>query len=95
MPSRAELIAAYRSDEEIRREIGADVLIYQDLEALKNSVHAVNPALTRFDTSCFDGLYITGDISPDYLASVESARGKPGRDDSEGGQLDLNLVTSE
>jgi amidophosphoribosyltransferase len=96
MPSRAELIAAYRNDEEIRREIGADVLIYQDLDALKRSVHAVNPALTRFDTSCFDGQYITGDISADYLAGVESARSKPAaHSDGEGGQLDLNLVTSE
>jgi amidophosphoribosyltransferase len=97
MPSRAELIAAYRNDEEIRHEIGADVLIYQDLEALKKAVHVVNPALTRFDTSCFDGQYITGDISPDYLVSVENARGRPrpGDGDGEGGQLDLNLVTSE
>jgi amidophosphoribosyltransferase len=97
MPSRAELIAAYRNDDEIRREIGADVLIYQDLEALKKAVHTVNPSLTRFDTSCFDGQYITGDISPDYLVSVENARGRPrpGDGDGEGGQLDLNLVTSE
>ncbi len=97
MPSRAELIAAYRNDDEIRREIGADVLIYQDLDALKQAVHTVNPALTRFDTSCFDGQYITGDISPDYLVSVENARGRPrpGDGDGEGGQLDLNLVTSE
>ncbi len=97
MPSRAELIAAYRNDEEIRREIGADVLIYQDLEALKKAVHTVNPSLTRFDTSCFDGQYITGDISPDYLVSVENTRGRPrpGDGDGEGGQLDLNLVTSE
>ncbi|MEW6164495.1 MAG: amidophosphoribosyltransferase [Pseudomonadota bacterium] len=95
MPTRAELIAAYRNDEEICREIGADALIYQDLDALKKAVQAVNPVLTQFDTSCFDGRYITGDISDDYLASVESARSKPGQDESEGGQLDLNLVTAE
>lgn len=95
MPTRAELIAAYRNDEEIRREIGADVLIYQDLDALRSAVHAVNPVLTHFDTSCFDGQYITGDISADYLASVESARGKQSRENGEGGQLDLNLVTAE
>ena len=95
MPTRAELIAAYRNDEEIRREIGADALIYQDLDALKQAVKAVNPALTRFDTSCFDGQYVTGDVSADYLASIESARSKPSHDDGEGGQLDLNLVASE
>ncbi len=95
MPSRAELIAAYRNDEEICREIGADALIYQDLEALRQAVRAVNPALTHFDTSCFDGHYVTGDVSPDYLAHIESARSKPCHDDGEGGQLDLNLVSSE
>lgn len=95
MPTRAELIAAFRNDEEIRREIGADALIYQDLDALRKSVSVVNPALTHFDTSCFDGHYITGDISDDYLVSVESARSKPAHDTEDAGQLDLNLVTSE
>ena len=95
MPTRAELIAAYRNDEEIRREIGADALIYQDLDALRKAVHSVNPALTQFDTSCFDGHYVTGDVSPEYLAGIETARAKPVRDDGEGGQLDLNLVTAE
>jgi amidophosphoribosyltransferase len=95
MPTRAELIAAFRNDEEICREIGADALIYQDIEALRQAVSSVNPALTRFDTSCFDGHYITGDVSEDYLASIETARGKAAPDDGEGGQLDLNLVASE
>jgi len=95
MPTRTELIAAFRNDEEICREIGADALIYQDLVALRNAVRAVNPALTEFDTSCFDGHYITGDVSADYLASVEDARCQPGQDDGEGGQLDLNLVSAE
>ncbi len=94
MPTRAELIAAYRNDDQIRGEIGADVLIYQDLDALKHSVGSINGSLVQFDTSCFDGQYITGDISKDYLASVESARGKPGPEDGDGGQLDLNLVSA-
>ncbi len=95
MPTRAELIAAHRSDEEIRAEIGADVLIYQDLEDLKRSVSSVNPSLVQFDTSCFDGIYITGDVDPDYLARVEACRGKPMQDDGEAGQLDLNLAGAE
>ena len=97
MPSRAELIASYRSDEEIRVEIGADALVYQDLEALKNSVRGVNPALTQFDTSCFDGHYITGDVSSEYLASIEAARVKSakGEDGNGAGQLDLNLVSAD
>lgn len=95
MPTRTELIAAYRNDEEICREIGADGLVYQDLPALKQAVRDLNPALTQFDTSCFDGKYITGDVSPDYLASVEDARGKSSREEPDAGQLDLNLVSSE
>ena len=98
MPSRTELIAAFRNDEEIRQEIGADALIYQDLEAMKSAVRDINPALTQFDTSCFDGHYITGDVSADYLSSIEAARSKPSRHDGDGGdgsQLDLNLVSHE
>jgi amidophosphoribosyltransferase len=95
MPTRGELIAAFRNDEEICREIGADALIYQDLDALKRSLRAVNPAITQFETSCFDGQYITGDVTTAYLERVESARHKAAhapQDDGEGGQLDLNLV---
>ncbi|MBU0751242.1 MAG: amidophosphoribosyltransferase [Gammaproteobacteria bacterium] len=104
MPTRRELIAAFRSDDEICREIGADALIYQDIEALRQSVRTLNPTLTQFDTSCFDGHYVTGDISAEYLDGVEQARGKPakpGHDDGDGsdgdgdGQLDLNLAGSE
>jgi amidophosphoribosyltransferase len=95
MPTRSELIAAFRNDEEIRREIGADALVYQDLDALKAAVRAINPAITHFDSSCFDGVYITGNISPEYLESVELARGrsaKGGQDADDTGQLDLNLT---
>jgi amidophosphoribosyltransferase len=103
MPSRSELIAAFRSDEEICREIGADALIYQDLDSLRAAVRAVNPAITQFETSCFDGHYVTGDISKAYLKIMEDRRDAPGVDqdgddgdaiDGNGGQLDLNLVSS-
>ena len=104
MPSRSELIAAFRNDDEICREIGADVLIYQDIDALQAAVRAVNPAVTQFETSCFDGHYVTGDISAAYLKHMEDRRDVPEIDldgddayggDSSGGQLDLNLVSSE
>ncbi len=104
MPSRSELIAAFRNDEEICREIGADELIYQDIDALRAAVRAVNPAVTQFETSCFDGNYVTGDISAAYLKHMEDRRDAPVDDqdgddgyggDSSGGQLDLNLVSSE
>ncbi len=74
MPSRAELIATGRSDEEICREIGADALIYQDLDDLKASVRKANPSIVEFEASCFDGVYITGDITPAYLDKIERGR---------------------
>jgi amidophosphoribosyltransferase len=95
MPSRAELIATGRSDEEICREIGADRLIYQDLEDLKAAVRKANPDITDFDASCFDGNYITGDITPWYLDEVEARRGgqasKPVADED---QMELALAMS-
>jgi amidophosphoribosyltransferase len=95
MPSRNELIAAHRTDAEICREIGADGLVYQSLDDLKAAVREVNPAIVHFETSCFDGHYITGDVTAEYLSHVElqrddSAIAAP--DDGDGGQLDLNLV---
>ncbi len=97
MPTRGELIASERDEEAIRREIGADVLIYQDLEALKAAVHVLNPAITAFETSCFDGRYVTGDVSAEYLSSVENERNgvKQAGEDGDAGQLDLNLVVSD
>ncbi|OGA13022.1 MAG: amidophosphoribosyltransferase [Betaproteobacteria bacterium RIFCSPHIGHO2_12_FULL_69_13] len=97
MPTRAELIAAHRTEEEVGREIGADALIYQDLEALKDAVRRANHRLSSFETSCFDGQYITGDITSDYLKAIETRRDAardPG-EDAESAQLDLNLVTAE
>ena len=96
MPTRAELIAAHRTEDEVAREIGADALIYQDLDALKECVRKLNPKLTSFETSCFDGQYITGDVSSDYLHTIEVRRdaARDSEDDSESAQLDLNLVTA-
>ena len=74
MPTRSELIATGRNCAEICAEIGADALIYQDLDALKASVSELNPALRAFDSSCFDGCYVTGDVSPAYLDAIEAAR---------------------
>jgi amidophosphoribosyltransferase len=95
MPSRGELIAAFRTDEEIQREIGADALIYQDIDTLKKAVHMLNPSLNVFETSCFDGNYITGDITAEYLENVENARDNPALHSADGddsAQLDLNLI---
>jgi amidophosphoribosyltransferase len=97
MPTKSELLAAGRDEAEICRVIGADGLIYQDLEDLKAAVRAVNPAISSFETSCFDGCYVTGDITSEYLSGVENQRSEGASfagDDGEGGQLDLNLVAS-
>jgi amidophosphoribosyltransferase len=96
MPTRAELIAAHRTEDEVAREIGADALIYQDLDALKECVRKLNPRITSFETSCFDGHYITGDVTSDYLHTIEVRRdaARDSEDDSDGAQLDLNLVTA-
>ncbi|EXI67955.1 MAG: Amidophosphoribosyltransferase [Candidatus Accumulibacter adjunctus] len=74
MPTRGELIATGRSGEEIGHEIGADALVYQDLDALRASIRDLKPALRDFDTSCFDGRYVTGDVTPEYLMALEQAR---------------------
>jgi amidophosphoribosyltransferase len=74
MPSVTELVAAGRTDAEIAREIGADALIYQDLDDLIEAAHEGNPAITEFDASCFNGVYVTGDIHPEYLEEVERRR---------------------
>jgi amidophosphoribosyltransferase len=93
MPTRAELIAAERSEDEVAREIGADALVYQDLEELKDSVRKANPRLASFETSCFDGVYITGDITSDYLRDIETQRdARRDSADEDNAQLDLNLA---
>ena len=96
MPTRKELIATDRTAAGIASEIGADAVIYQELDDLIASVREANPALGLFETSCFDGVYITGDVTSEYLAEVESAR-DAGRQESEddaddANQLDLNAA---
>lgn len=95
MPSRDELLATDRTDEEICKEIGADALIYQDLDALIAGIKLSNPNIADFDCSCFDGKYITGDINEAYLANIEAARGDVNKKQLPANaitQLDLNLV---
>jgi amidophosphoribosyltransferase len=74
MPTRVELIATGRTEQEIAAEIGADAVIYQDLPALIRAVRASNPALEQFETSCFDGNYVTGDVTSEYLGELETRR---------------------
>ena len=78
MPTSEELIAHNRSIEEIRVFIGADALIYQDVDAMKRVVGALNPALNGFEASCFDGSYITGDVSADEVEAMAAQRSAQG-----------------
>ncbi len=74
MPAVQELIAHNKTVDEIRQAIGADWLVYQDIEDLIKSVRYGNPAITTFETSCFTGEYITGDVNTRYLERLEESR---------------------
>ena len=74
MPAAGELVAAGRTAEQVERKIGADWLVYQDLEDLVAAVHHENADIGGFDTSCFSGEYVTGDVSRSYLDELEVIR---------------------
>ena len=73
MPTKRELIADGRSVDDIREELGCDALIYQRLEDLIQAAQEGNPDIARFDCSCFDGVYVTGSVSEDYLTGLEQS----------------------
>jgi amidophosphoribosyltransferase len=74
MPAAHELIAHGRDEDEVARIIGADRVIYQDLEDLIASVGKGNTRISRFDTSCFSGEYVTGDVTREYLDVLAKER---------------------
>ena len=74
MPSPEELVAHGKTVDEICKVIGCDALIYQDVQGLKNAVASLNPKLTGFDASCFDGIYCTGDITPEDIIRLRGER---------------------
>ncbi|HET7132893.1 MAG TPA: amidophosphoribosyltransferase [Gammaproteobacteria bacterium] len=74
MPAAGELVAAGRTVEQVQRKIGADWLIYQDLEDLVQAVQHEKADVEGFDTSCFSGHYVTGDVSRAYLDALEVIR---------------------
>lgn len=74
MPSASELIAHGRTVEEINELIGSDRLFYQDLDDLIEASKGVNENIQGFDCAVFNGEYITGDVTPEYLAGLEQAR---------------------
>ena len=74
MPNSDELIAHGRTEEEVCRKIGADWLVFQDLEDLIDAVKKGNAVITSFDASVFTGEYITGDIGDEYLSDLQASR---------------------
>ena len=75
MPTPDELVAHNRSVEEIRIAIGCDALIYQDVEGMKRAIGCLNSQLDGFDASCFDGVYVTGDVNAATIAAMHAGRG--------------------
>jgi amidophosphoribosyltransferase len=74
MQTRTEFLARDRSLEQIAQFLGADRVIYQTLDNLKKAVRMENPALSHFCAACFDGDYVTGDVTQEMLDRIESER---------------------
>ena len=74
MPAASELVASERTVEEVASLIGADWLIYQDLEDLVAACRHDDARIEEFDTSCFSGEYVTGDVTPEYLEKLKLER---------------------
>ncbi|NJD05342.1 MAG: amidophosphoribosyltransferase [Methylococcaceae bacterium] len=91
MPAVEELIANGRSEAEIQQELGCDWLIYQDLADLIDAVQKGNPAIARFDTSCFDKDYVTGDVDQDYLDHIGLQRSDEAKSQRNGDPSILEL----
>ena len=87
MPAAYELIAHDRTVEQVREAIGADGLVYQDLEDLIDCVRESRPSLKEFETSCFNGIYITGDVDKTYLDKLQTARSDANKDTSSDEEL--------
>ncbi len=90
MPTAAELVAHGRDVEQVRAIIGADALIYQDLEAMKRAVRRVRGDIDTFEASCFDGCYVTGDVDAALRGAAEPSDDPPG-----GGMLALQGQAQE
>ncbi|MDO9145288.1 amidophosphoribosyltransferase [Rhodoferax sp.] len=74
MPTSSELVAHNRTVEQIREIIGCDALIYQDVDGMKKAIGSLNANIKDFDASCFDGIYVTGDITLDDIERLNANR---------------------
>lgn len=91
MPAAHELIAHGRTEAEVEQALGCDWLIYQDLGDLIDAVRRGNPEIVDFDTSCFDGRYVTGDIDAAYLERLSHHRSDSAKSRREGGDSIMGL----
>ena len=89
MPTSSELVAYNRTVEEVRAIIGCDALIYQDVDAMKKAIGSLNPAIKDFDASCFDGVYVTGDVGVADIARLSAARVNSQEDEQDNSRLAL------
>ena len=89
MPTSSELVAHDRNVEEIRAIIGCDALIYQDVEGMKKAVGALNASIADFDASCFDGVYVTGDITGEDITRLRETRGGSQEEQEDASRLAL------
>lgn len=89
MPTSSELVAHDRTVEEIRQIIGCDALIYQDVDAMKQAIGSLNTQLNGFDASCFDGVYVTGDINAADIERLNACRVNGEESDTDTSRLAL------
>ena len=89
MPTSSELVAYNRTVEEVRAIIGCDALIYQDVDAMKKAIGSLNHAIKDFDASCFDGVYVTGDVGVADIARLSAARVNSQEDEQDNSRLAL------
>jgi amidophosphoribosyltransferase len=101
MPTKDELVAHGRTIEEIRELIGCDALIYQDVEGMKRAIMKAAPAvpesphmkLNGFDASCFDGVYVTGDIDTEAISRMNGNRPRIEENEEDSSRLALPNLT--
>ncbi|MDH5709672.1 MAG: amidophosphoribosyltransferase, partial [Hylemonella sp.] len=89
MPTVEELVAHDRTEEEVRQLIGADALIYQDVDSMKQAIGSLSQEVANFDASCFDGTYVTGDVNSEDIARMNAGRVHGNEDDVDTSRLAL------
>ena len=95
MPAASELIAAGKTNSEVEELIGADWLVYQDLDDLIAAAAEGNPTISRYECSVFDGEYITGDVDEMYLKRLENIRNDAAKQSKKNGSAKHHNLISD